>query len=225
MVTQQLLKRLGLASLLVGFGLSTAACTDGYGYSGVGVGVAGGYADPYYGGYGNGLYGDPYYAGGLSYGGVGSYYGWYNNFYYPGTGAYVYDRYRRPHRWNAGQRRYWEGRRGGIRNDQVRDNWADFRRDYRNERRDYRGDLRDNRRAFRDGTINRDQFRQGRQEARREFRRDVREDYRQTRQENRAISGNTGTGGPRAGGWRGGGPRAGGVRGGGLRGGARPNVP
>lgn len=215
MMTSQLFKRLSLAGLFVGLGLSTAACTDGFGYTGVGVGIAGGYGDPYYGGYGDGFYGDPYYAGGFS-GVGGGYHGWYNNFYYPGTGIYVYDRDRRPYRWNDGQRRYWEGRRGGVRNDQIRDNWAAFRRDYRNERRDYRGDLRDNRRAFRDGTINRDQFRAGRQDARREFRRDVRQDYRQTRQENRAIRGNPGAGGPRAGGWRsGGGARAGGFRGGG----------
>lgn len=232
MFSTRLFKRLGLAGLFVGLGLSTAACTDGYGYSGVGVGIAGGYGDPYYDGYGYGRYGDPYYAGGLGYGGIGGgYYGWYNDFYYPGTGVYVYDRNRRPYRWNDGQRRYWEGRRGGVRNGHIRDNWADFRRDYRNERRDYRGDLRDNRQAYRDGTIDRGQFRQGRQDARREFRSDVRQDLRQTRQENRAIRGGNpgfrqgGLGGAaRAGTMRGGGggPRAGGFRGGGGgRGGRR----
>lgn len=221
-----LLKRLGLAGLFVSIGLATAACTDGYGYSGVGVGVgvADGYdyADPYRdGGYG---------AYGAGYGGYGSSYsGWYDNFYYPGTGVYVYDRYRRAHRWNDGQRRYWEGRRGGYRNGQIRDNWADFRRDYRNERRDYRGDLRDNRQAYRNGTIDRSQFREGRRDARREFRRDVRQDYRQTRQENRAVrNGNPGVGtrslqgnaGARTGGFRGG------ARSGGLRGsGGRRNTP
>ena len=56
------LKRLALAGLIFGVGIGTAACTDGYGYSGVSVGYGGGgyyddgygYADPYYGG-GNGF--------------------------------------------------------------------------------------------------------------------------------------------------------------------------
>ena len=39
-----------------------------------------------YGGYGGYGYGSPYY-------------GWNDGFYYPGTGYYVYDRDRRPHRW------------------------------------------------------------------------------------------------------------------------------
>lgn len=172
------LKRLGLTALLGGLALGATACTDGYGYSGVNVGYgsAGYYGDPYDDGYG--------YGGG--YGGYGyapSYYGWYGDYYYPGTGAYVYDRDRRPRRWSDGQRRYWEGRRG---NAQVRDNWQDFGRDVRRERRDYRGDVRENRQAYRNGTITREQFRDGRQDARREYRRDVRQDYRDLRRENRA---------------------------------------
>lgn len=168
-------KRFGLVALLSAVGFGTAACTDGYGYSGVGLGYGSGYyADPYYG--------DPYYAG---VGGVGGSFGWYDNFYYPGTGVYVYDRYRRPHRWNDGQRRYWQSR-PGWNGSGARANWNDFRRDYRAERRDLRGDLRDNRRAYRDGTINREQFREGRRDARREFRRDVRRDYRDLRRDNRA---------------------------------------
>lgn len=174
--------RLGLVGLL---GLGAAACTDGYGYSGVNVGYGGGYYDPYFDGYG---YADPYYGGFGGFGYAPSYFGWYNDFYYPGTGIYVYDRDRRRYRWNDTQRRFWEGQRGRYaRNPQVRENWADFRRDYRQERRDYRGDLRSNRQAFRDGTITREQFRDGRRDARQEFRRDVRQDYRETRRENRAI--------------------------------------
>lgn len=65
---------------------------DDYGYGGVNVGY--GVADPYYG----------YNAG---YGGLG---GWYNDFYYPGTGVYVIDRRGGRHRWNDDQRRYWENR-------------------------------------------------------------------------------------------------------------------
>lgn len=178
-------KRFGLLSLLGGLSLGTAACTDGYGYGGVGLGYGSGYvADPYYAGdyYGDG-WGGGWGGYGAGYGGLG--YGWYNNFYYPGTGVYVYDRDRRPYRWNGAQQRYWQSRPGWNRPG-VRANWNDFRRDYRKERRDYRGDLRDNRQAFRNGTINRDQFRQGRQDARREFRSDVRQDWRELRRENRA---------------------------------------
>lgn len=178
------LKRLGLLSLLGGLALGTSACTDGYGYSGVNVGYgsAGYYGDPYYDGYGYGGYG----AGYAGYG-APSYFGWYGDYYYPGTGVYVYDRYRRPQRWNDNQRRYWQGRRQyGFRDRDVRANWRDFGRDVRQERRDYRGDIRENRQAYRNGTINRDQFRQGRREARQEYRRDVRQDYRDLRRGNRA---------------------------------------
>lgn len=45
------------------------------------------------------------------------YWGWYGDYYYPGTGIYVYDTNHRRHRWNDDQRRYWEGRRNGWRGD------------------------------------------------------------------------------------------------------------
>jgi hypothetical protein len=192
-------RTIGLIGLLVGIGGGLGGCTDGYGYSGVNVGYAsGGYYDGYGPGYG--------YAGYAP-----SYFGWYGDYYYPGTGVYVYDRYRRRQVWNDGQRRYWEGRRGGgYQAGQIRDNWADFRRDARRERRDYRGDIRDNRQAFRDGTINRDQFHDGRQQARREYRNDVRREWRQTRQENRAIRQGAPGGGRAFRGGGGPGPRGGG---------------
>ena len=38
-----MLKRLGLTGLILAAGLGTAACTDGYGYSGVAVGYGTGY--------------------------------------------------------------------------------------------------------------------------------------------------------------------------------------
>jgi predicted dehydrogenase len=179
-----------IAGLIGGVLMTTAGCTDGYGYSGVSLGYGGGgyYDTPYAGGYGGG------------YGYAPSYYGWYGDYYYPGTGGYVYDRYRRAHRWNDGQRRYWEGRRG---NAQVRDNWQDFRRDVRQDRRDLRGDLRDNRQAYRDGRITRDQFRDGRQDARRDYRGDVRREARELRRENRAEGVRTPRVG-RGGDWRGG---------------------
>lgn len=55
-----------------------------------------------------------------------SYYGWYDDYYYPGAGYYLYDRYGTRHRWNDGQRRYWEGRRDGHRH---RENWSGYHRD------------------------------------------------------------------------------------------------
>ncbi|MCC2979260.1 hypothetical protein [Sphingomonas sp. IC4-52] len=169
-------KRFSLIALISGLAFGTAACTDGYGYGGASLGYGSAYyADPYYADAGWGGYGPGY----------GSTFGWYNDFYYPGTGVYVYDRFRRPHRWNDAQRRYWQGR-PGWNQPGARANWNDFRRDYRAERRDLRRDLRENREDFRNGTINRDQFRQGRQDARRDFRRDVRQDWRELRRDNRA---------------------------------------
>ncbi|WP_298668278.1 hypothetical protein [uncultured Sphingomonas sp.] len=84
-------KRILLLALIGAAGIAVSACADDYGYGGmsVGYGVPG-----YYDGYG---YGD-------------GYWGWYGDYYYPGTGVYVYDRYRRPYRWNDDQRRYWQGR-------------------------------------------------------------------------------------------------------------------
>jgi len=98
-------------------GLSLAAC-DTYGYGGLGYG--GGYG---YNGYGSGI------AVGVS----GSpYWGWNDGYYYPGTGYYVYDSYRRPYRWNQAQQTYWIGRQSSWSgNRQFRQNWGDFRRDRR----------------------------------------------------------------------------------------------
>lgn len=93
---QKFLAAIGLAGAVA---LGGCAYDDGY-YGGVSVGsgyYAGGYYDDYWG---PGYYRPGYYGG------------WYNDFYYPGSGYYVYDRSGRRHRWNDGQRRYWEGRRG-----------------------------------------------------------------------------------------------------------------
>src|SRR3546814_11108639 len=79
------LPRIRTALLAVAAAFSVSACGyyDDYGYGyggGLSVGYnSAGYYDPYYG-YGYGGYGWP------------SYYGWYNDFYYPGTGFYIYDR-------------------------------------------------------------------------------------------------------------------------------------
>lgn len=86
---------------------SLGGCYDGYGY-GYGGGVYGG------GGYwGDGLYGDGL-AGGYGYPGAG--YGWYGDYYYPGTGVYVFDRsgrrFRRPRDWHGDGRGWDHGRPG-----------------------------------------------------------------------------------------------------------------
>lgn len=131
-----LFRRISALGLLAALGLSTAACMDdGYGYSGVSLGY--GSPDYYRGGYYDG-YGYP------GYGGYGSsYFGWYGDYYYPGSGYYVYDRDRRPHRWNDGQRRYWENRRNSWRGDRgaIRDNWNGFgnRGQWDRERRNWNG--------------------------------------------------------------------------------------
>ena len=113
----------------------------GYPYSGVSVGVG------YGGGYG-------YYGGGYGYGGMYSPFGWYDDFYYPGTGFYVYDSYRRPHVMSTTQRQYWTTRSPALRTTtttrtRVQPNWTAFdrraerqtvREQKRQERQDRRRD-------------------------------------------------------------------------------------
>lgn len=100
---------LAAAALTATMGLS--ACNDGYGYGGVGLGYNSAAWDPYYGGY----TGDPYW-------------GWNNDYYYPGTGYYVFDRSNRRYRWNAQQRGYWQGRSQGWRgaHREIRPMWRDY---------------------------------------------------------------------------------------------------
>jgi hypothetical protein len=98
----------------------------GYGGSSISIGYSNGYYSPY--GYGYGGYGSPYY-------------GWYDNFYYPGTGYYVYDTYRRPHRMTSRQHSYWSRRSPALRTSsttRVRANWSGFdhRTSSRHRRRD-----------------------------------------------------------------------------------------
>lgn len=117
--------RLLLSLALVGGALSLSGCADDmygpYGYGGVSIGY-GSYYSPY--DYGYGPYGYGY----------GSYdpFGWYDDFYYPGVGFYVYDSYRRPHYWNGGQQRYWSGRVSTWQHQtgttSVRPNWSGFSR-------------------------------------------------------------------------------------------------
>ena len=118
--------------MLAGSALALGGCA--YGGLGVGLGYGGGYggygySSPYYG-YG---YGSPYYGGyyGSSYG-YGSPYGWYDNYYYPGTGYYVYDSYRRAVPMTTAQRTYWSQRSPALRTNtttqtRVKENWSGFK--------------------------------------------------------------------------------------------------
>ena len=96
--------KVALVAALAAGGAALSSCTDrGYGYSGVSVGYSASFGDPYW--------------------------GWYGDYYYPGVGIYVYDRYRHRSTWNDAQRSYWESRRGSWRGDRRwRNNWRDFRR-------------------------------------------------------------------------------------------------
>jgi hypothetical protein len=128
-------------------GLSLGGCAYGGLYDGYGSGVSLGVG---YGNYGYGNYGYPYsygygypssygypYGYGYSrwsdpfYGGYGSpYWGWNDGFYYPGTGIYVYDRFRRPFVWTDRQRAYWIVQRQRALSSRpkmtVRENWSGF---------------------------------------------------------------------------------------------------
>jgi hypothetical protein len=72
------------------------------------------------------------------YGGVGysaawgdPYWGWYGDYYYPGTGYYVYDSYRRPYAMTTTQRQYWSSRSPALRTTSttrttMKPNWGAF---------------------------------------------------------------------------------------------------
>ncbi|MEO7178762.1 MAG: peptidase [Allosphingosinicella sp.] len=141
--------------LATGAGLSACAYGDGYGYGYGGVSL----------GYGNGgYYGDCHYGRGSAYYEPWyGWYGWYGDYYYPGFGVYVYDSYRRPHRWNDNDRRYWEGRRSryGERNwnDRRWERWEGWGRNG-GQRREGRSGLQD-RSGRRDWNDNQGYRRQG----------------------------------------------------------------
>jgi hypothetical protein len=115
----------------LGMGYGSPYYGSSYGYGSPYYGY--GYGSPYYGGYG---YGSSYYGGlgyGSYYGGFGSpYFGWYDNYYYPGSGYYVYDTYRRPHVMTTTQRQYWASRSPTLRTSttttRVQPNWSGFNR-------------------------------------------------------------------------------------------------
>jgi hypothetical protein len=77
--------RISSIGLIAAVSLGLGGCA----YNGLGMGVGTGYGYNDYGyGYGYSPYGYSPYA----YNGYGSPYGWYNGYYYPGTGGWVYDR-------------------------------------------------------------------------------------------------------------------------------------
>lgn len=78
-------------------------------------------------------YASGYYGGGY-YGSAAPYYGWYGDYYYPGTGIYVYDRYRVGRRWSDADRAYWQSRRKGWHGGAFRNNWRDYHRGRRGPR-------------------------------------------------------------------------------------------
>ena len=167
--------RSAVLCLAAAFSLSACSSYGDYGYGGVAVGY-GYYDDDYYGRYA-----------------ANPYWGWYDGYYYPGSGYYVYDRYRRPVRWNDRHRDYWQSRqaywrgRGLDRDDrrELRGNWRDFRQDRRADDRAFRQERRDDRAAFRSGQVTREQFRTDRRSDRRAYRQEFRQDRRALRRENR----------------------------------------
>ena len=116
--------RIPYISLIAAGALALGGCA--YGDLGYGVGYGGGYGAYDYG-YGYGPYGGygeyPAY-----YGGFGApYFGWYDNYYYPGAGIFVYDSYRRPHRWSSSERSYWLSRQTANGTTKAA-NWSGFNR-------------------------------------------------------------------------------------------------
>lgn len=147
--------------------VSLSACAYGAGdyggYGGVSVGVGSGYAggyDPYCDGYS--AY-DSFYGcdAGLGFGQIGYGGGYWDNFYYPGFGTFIYDR--------PGGRRF-------AMQDRHRQYWGQQRFQYQQQRRGNRQDFRQGRRD------DRQDYRQDRREDRREYRQDRREDRRDWRQ-------------------------------------------
>ena len=141
------IKRALRPALLAGLVAGLSGCA----YGGLGVG-AGYYGDGYVnGGYANGYDCDPYapfddyYAcdSGYGFSNIGFGGGWYDNFYYPGYGYYVFDRVGTRHQMRNNDRRYWAHRRAqhstkharrGNQNDRV--NRGEYGTEYRGRGRD-----------------------------------------------------------------------------------------
>jgi hypothetical protein len=95
--------RTTIASLLTVAGLALAPCVTDEAVAQPIVPAAG-YDAPYY---------DP--AACWDYGWAGAfdmpYCGWYDGYFYPGSGIYVYDHNRQPHIWSDGQHQHWSAQR------------------------------------------------------------------------------------------------------------------
>jgi hypothetical protein len=101
--------RTALVLLLAAGGLSTSACAQD-----VPLGAATpGYADSYYAG---SPYGDQCWTNGWAGTFNYPYCGWYNGFFYPGSGAYMYDRGRQPHALTPDQQNHWAGQSPALSN-------------------------------------------------------------------------------------------------------------
>ena len=119
--------RMRNALVILAASAGLGACTNFGPYGGVGVGVGSGYG-----------YGSPYgYGYGSSY--YGSYYnryptyGWYDGFYYPGRGYWVYDPDGNHHPINDKQKGYWQTMiakareaRGITATAEAKENWSGF---------------------------------------------------------------------------------------------------
>lgn len=121
--------RIRTALVVLAASAGLGACTNFGPFGGVGVGVGSGY-----GGYG---YDSPY---GYGYGSpYGSYYnqyptyGWYDGYYYPGRGYWVYDPDGQPRPISDKQKSYWAGvlakvreARGTTATAETKENWSGF---------------------------------------------------------------------------------------------------
>ncbi|GAA4716424.1 hypothetical protein H9L13_06210 [Sphingomonas lutea] len=134
-----------MRNLKLGLVAAAAVALSGCGYGfgpglGVGVGYNSGYGGYYgnYGGYGYSPYADPYFGYGsrysygygpygYNYGGYGSPYGggWYNGYYYPGSGYYVYDRDRTRRRLSDAELAQWRQRVSSTLADRIRERRGD----------------------------------------------------------------------------------------------------
>lgn len=117
-----------LVALAASAGLAGCTSYGPYGGSSVGVGVSYGSGYGGYGGYGYGSpygygYGSPYYA---SY----PYYGWYDGFYYPGAGYWLYDPWGHRHPITKRQSDYWRNMLEKFReargNVELKENFSGF---------------------------------------------------------------------------------------------------
>lgn len=156
-----------LAALALG-AATLSGCAYGYGdyggYGGVSVGVGNGFAggyDPYCDGFSawDSFYGCDY---GYGFGQIGFGGGYWDNFYYPGYGLWLFDRpggrrfaMQDRHRQYWGQQRWqYQQQRRGNRQDfrqGRRDDRQDLRRERRDDRQDFRQDRRQDRRDWRQG--------------------------------------------------------------------------